>query len=91
MNVDKPKHTVFYKPLDDNNLRLRLPVLSTNNYNCQMSPSIKFLGVIIDGNLSWKDHINIVENKVSEDLGWLYKTKDYLITRNDFSLLFICA
>ena len=91
MNVDKPKHTVFYKPLDDNNLRLRLPVLSTNNYNCQMSPSIKFLGVIIDGNLSWKDHINIVENKVSKDLVWLYKTKDYLITRNDFSLLFICA
>ena len=91
MNVDKPKHTVFYKSLDDNNLRLRLPVLSTNNYNCQMSPSIKFLGVIIDGNLSWKDHINIVENKVSKDLGWLYKTKDYLITRNDFSLLFICA
>ena len=91
MNVDKPKHTVFYKPLDDNNLRLRLPVLSTNNYNCQMSPSIKFLGVIIDGNLSWKDHINIVENKVSKGLGWLYKTKDYLITRNDFSLLFICA
>lgn len=69
MNVDKPKHTVFYKPLDDNNLRLRLPVLSTNNYNCQMSPSIKFLGVIIDGNLSWKDHINIVENKVSKNLG----------------------
>ena len=87
MNVDKPKHTVFYKLLDDNKITSAI----NQQLNCQTSPSVKFLGVIIDENFSWKDHINIVENKVSKDLGWLYKTKDYLITRNDFSLLFICA
>ena len=35
----------------------------------------KFLGVLADVHLSWTDHINILENKLSKSLGLLNKSK----------------
>ena len=35
----------------------------------------KFLGVLIDENLSWKQHINNVSSKVSKSIGILYKSR----------------
>ena len=40
--------------------------------------SIKFLGVLLDENLSWKDHIKYIENKVAKNIGLLYRTKLFL-------------
>ena len=38
----------------------------------------KFLGVIIDNKLTWKDHINYVAGKVSRAIGMIVKAKKYL-------------
>ena len=38
----------------------------------------KFLGVIIDKKLTWKDHINYVAGKVSRAIGMILKAKKYL-------------
>ena len=38
----------------------------------------KFLGVIIDKKLTWKDHINYVAAKVSRAIGMIAKAKKYL-------------
>ena len=35
----------------------------------------KFLGVLIDENLSWKQHINDVSTKISKSIGILYKSR----------------
>ena len=35
----------------------------------------KFLGVLIDENLSWKQHINNVSTKISKSIGILYKSR----------------
>ena len=40
--------------------------------------SIKFLGVWIDENLTWRDHIHTFENKVAKYIGLLYQGKHYL-------------
>ena len=40
--------------------------------------SIKFLGVLLDENLSWKDHIKYIENKVAKNIGLLYRAKLFL-------------
>ena len=40
----------------------------------------KFLGVIVDESLTWKAHISTIENKISKNLGILYKAK-YLLNR----------
>ena len=38
----------------------------------------KFLGVIIDKNLSWKDHITYISGKIARGLGMIIKTRKYL-------------
>ena len=44
-------------------IMLQLPNLNINGFTIQREFSKKVLGVQIDGNLTWKDHIYIVENK----------------------------
>ena len=39
--------------------------------------AFKYLGVYIDQHLNWKDQITHVKNKVSRDIGILYKLRHY--------------
>ena len=39
---------------------------------------MKFLYVLVDENLTWVDHITTVENKLSRNVGLLYKAKNYI-------------
>ena len=75
LNEDKTRFTLFHKLQDRDNLPLQLPVLKINNYEIKRSTSIKFLGVMVDEHLNWKDHINVIENKLSKNLGLLHKAK----------------
>ena len=36
---------------------------------------VKFLDVFLDENLSWKDHVKYIENKIAKIIGLLYRTK----------------
>ena len=40
----------------------------------------KFLGVIIDENLTWMRHINLVTSKISKNIGVMHKLSYYLFT-----------
>ena len=40
--------------------------------------SIKFLEVLLDEHLSWKEHIRYTENKIAKNIGLLYRAKPYL-------------
>ena len=46
-------------------LPLQLPAMTFNNIEIKRENSVKFLGVIIDENLTWKNHIEVAENKIS--------------------------
>ena len=35
--------------------------------------SVKFLGVIIDENITWNKHIELIESKISKNIGMLYR------------------
>ena len=52
-----------------------MPALEIGNKIIVRTSSIKFLGVILDGNLSWKHHIKTVENKLEKNVGLLYRAK----------------
>ena len=54
---------------------MRLPRLQINNTAIKRESVIKFLRVLLDENLTWKTHINCIENKISKNLGILYKTR----------------
>ena len=53
------------------------------NVNCsarsiKIATKVKYLGVIIDNKLKFKDHINFVKTKISRSVSILGKVKNYL-------------
>ena len=64
----KTKYVLFCKVKMCNSLLLQLPIMTFNNIKIKRGSSIKFLGFIIDENLVWKNHIKVVENKISKNI-----------------------
>ena len=40
--------------------------------------SVKFLGVMLDENIPWKDDIKTIKKKLAKSIGLLYRAKPYL-------------
>ena len=78
LNVEKTKYSLFHKPSRRDDLPLLLPKLLIKKHKVERVESIKFLGVLLDENLSWKDHIKYIENKVAKNIGLLYRAKLFL-------------
>ena len=54
---------------------LKLPSLQLNGTIIEIENSFKFFGVILDEHLIWKKHVQLTENRISENVRALYKTK----------------
>ena len=52
LNVNKTKYTLFFKRTRRDDLPLKLPKLALNNIEINRGNSIKFLGVLLDENLT---------------------------------------
>ena len=63
-NVRKTKSSFFHKPSKKDDIPLVLPKLNINNREIARTESIKFIGVLLDENLSWKTYIKYIENKI---------------------------
>ena len=50
--------------------------------------SNKFLGVLLNDNLSWKDSIKCTDDKIFRYVGILYKARDYLSKERLLSLYY---
>ena len=48
----------------------------------------KFLVVLTDENLSWKNHVEVIKNKISKSIGILYRNKEIIDKRNLKQLYF---
>ena len=57
----------FHKAREKDNIALKLPALFINDKEIERVTSIKFLGVLIDENLTWKEHITVIEIKISKN------------------------
>ena len=86
LNESKTKFTLFHKSWDNDNLPLKLLILKINNFGIKRTTSIKFLGKIVDENLTWNDRIHILENMISKNIGLLYRAKSYL-DKNTMTIL----
>ena len=78
LNVEKTKYSFFHKPSKKDNIPLHLPNLTTNNRKIKKEESITFLGVLLDENVTWKEHLKFIENKFPKNTGLLYKAKHHL-------------
>ena len=39
---------------------------------------MKFLGITLDGDITWKYHIRTVDSKIAKNIGLLYRVKELL-------------
>ena len=78
LNKDKTKYTFFHKAREKDNIPLKLPSLFINDREIKRITSIKYLGVLTDEHLTWKEHIAVIENKVSKNLGLLHRARRVL-------------
>ena len=76
LNEGKTKYTFFHKFRQKDNIPLKLPMLAINGKVIERTTSIKFLGILFDEYLSWKNHISVVENKISKNIGILHQAKN---------------
>ena len=76
LNYDKTKWSLFHPFSKRQFLPRNLPNLLVENINIKREHVTKFLGVFIDENLSWKQHIEILSSKISKSIGILYKSRD---------------
>ena len=75
LNVSKTKYMIFGPPrkLYEKDINIMLSGIKVDEVS-----NIKFLGVILDNKLQWKDHISYVSKKVSKCIGILYKARKLL-------------
>ena len=78
LNAKKTKYSGVHKPSKKDNIPLMLPKLAISNRVIERQEYIKFLGVLLDENLNWKEHIKYTENKIAKNLGLLYKARPSL-------------
>ena len=63
LHVSKTEYSFFHKPSKKDDIPLLLPKSNINNSGIERSECLKFLGVLLDENLCWKEHIKYIESK----------------------------
>ena len=85
LNVTKTEFIIFKPP------RMKLDERFTLKLNGTMlleSTKIKYLGIIIDGRLTWKHHIYELRKKLNKSIGIIYKMKNIAPLRVLLSLYY---
>lgn len=79
LNYEKSKFMFITKnQLNDN----FLTTIKFNNREIKYSKTIKFLGLHLDENLSWKKHIEHLRKYIAPIIGILYKARNYIRLRH---------
>ena len=84
LNIKKLNFVIF-RPRQKNmpfTPRIRILDSVTNTYaNLEMKDYVKYLGLMIDSNLSWKYHIESICHKISKSIGIIAKIRHYVPRR----------
>ena len=71
-NKELKKLYLWYKPLKQH------ATIKINKKAIKEKESIKYLGVLVDISLSWKDQISNINKKISRAIGIMYKLRPFL-------------
>ena len=75
LNIDKTNFVIFHSPCT------KLPepiVIRFCRKKIQREKYVKFFGVLLDENLSWKYHINELSKKLSRTIGIFYRIRHFV-------------
>ena len=74
LNVNKTKYMLYFKhPKVTNDLNLSI----NNNYISRVN-AFNFLGLQMNCNLNWNNHIEYISNKIMRTTGMLHRIKEYI-------------
>ena len=90
LNVKKTQFSIFHKASRRDDSPLVLSKLFINKKTIKRQSSIKFLGILLNEYLSWKEHLKLTENKIVKNIGLIYKAKPYLNKDSLLALYFSC-
>ena len=83
LNIDKT-HYMFFK----GNKHLADPVIMIDGKRIKKVNKTKFLGVIMDELLTWRQHADYISSKISKGAGILFKIRKYVNKRTLVSLYY---
>ena len=84
LNVEKINFMVFSKKKINYNYIIKIDDKVINRVN-----KTKFLGVFIDENLTWKEHVKYITTKLSNSIAIMYRTS--VMLNNDSLRLLYCT
>ena len=82
-NLSKTNFMLFTNCRREQNVNI-----SINNCDIDMVYKTKFLGVVLDSKLNWKDHVAMVKSKLSISIAIMHKAKHLLDRRSGMILYF---
>ena len=74
LNIKKTHFVMFQK----GKWTMSIPDITIDNQPIDKVEKTKFLCVVIDSKLSWKNHICLVAGKLSKSIGMIIKAREYL-------------
>ena len=83
LNIKKSNYVIFHPYQKKPNYQVDLKMLDTsaNTYAfLEQKSCVRYLGILIDSNLSWKDHINHIAAKISQLIGVIAKLRHFVPT-----------
>ena len=76
LNVMKTKFMIFHNK--NKKIQNIVPAVNINNILIERVQNFNFLGIVINEQLNWNTHIDILCRKISRQIGIFYKLKHFL-------------
>ena len=83
LNISKTKFMIF-APRSKTNSPIKI-TLKIGTKEIEQVSHYKYLGLIIDDKLNWKQHITFLATKLSRSLGMLFKIRHFIVKKNNSS------
>ena len=78
LNTNKTKYIFFHNKSQEDYIPLKIPDLLITNNKIERLKHIKFLGLIIDENLTWECHIKTLGTQISKTIGLMFRVRPLL-------------
>ena len=76
LNIKKTKFMIFHHP--NQKIASYIPEIKIGDVLIEKVSNFNFLGLMLNENLSWKPHVNMICNKISKHIGVINRLKRYL-------------
>ena len=83
LNIKKSNYVIFHPHQKKTGIDMNLKVFDNEHKtlkNLERKNFVKYLGVLIDNNLSWKHHIDYIALKISKTIGIISRLRHFIPT-----------